>query len=111
MDWLTEDAKLVCAHEAGSVQIVATQKLVSIDSRLVLVEPDPESRTIDRCPWSQPGFLPCTLTLKATGYSPNIRIDGQPVALDSVVGVTNGTPATTFRYYVRRAGQSLVSER
>ena len=42
MDWLTEDAKLVCAHEAGSVQIVATQKLVSIDSRRVLVEPDPE---------------------------------------------------------------------
>lgn len=110
MDWLTVDGTLVCAHEAGSVELVATQQLVTINGRAVLVEPDPEGRPIAHCPWVQPGFMPCVLTLKATGYSSRIRIDGRCVGLDTVVGVTNGTPAGTFQYTVRRPGQTLVSE-
>ena len=31
MYWLSEDALLVCDHEAGYVQIVATQNLVTIN--------------------------------------------------------------------------------
>ena len=38
MKWLTQDALLRCDHVMGIVQIVPTQKLVTIESRAVLVE-------------------------------------------------------------------------
>jgi len=112
VDWLTEDATLVCSHEAGRVVIVATQKLVTIDQRRVLVERDPEGRTIAACPWVSPGQKPCSLTLPVLqGYSALVRIDGRRVCLDTVDGLTDGTPPGTFHYSVRRPGQKLVADR
>jgi hypothetical protein len=112
MLWLTEDAKLACAHDDGVVDIEATQKLVRIDGRRVLVHPNPEKRPIKHCPWVAPGQFACLLTLSVReGYSPTIRIDGKKVCLDTVAGLTNGTPQGTFDYTVRRAGQVLVSQR
>ena len=111
MKWLTEDAIVPCDHAAGIVQIAPSQSLVHVDGRRVLVENDPEGRPIQSCPWTSPGMLPCLLTLTVlTGYSPVIRIDGRRVCLDTVVGLTNGTPPGTFKYTVRRPGQTLVSE-
>jgi hypothetical protein len=111
MYWLTEDALLTCAHEAGHVSVVPTQTLVTINARRVLVERDPERRPIASCPWTSPAQKPCTNTLEVKeGYSPDIRIDGRRVCLDTVTGLTDGTPPGTFKYQVRRAGQELVQQ-
>lgn len=108
---LTEDALLVCQHELGKVGIEPTQDLVRIEDRLVLVEPNPESRPISGCPNIGATIKPCLNTLKVrTGYSEWIRIEGQPVCLDSVVGFTDGTPPGVVEYKVNFAGQELVEE-
>jgi hypothetical protein len=55
---------------------------------------------------------PCLTTLKVQqGYSGLIDIQGRRVCLDTVTGLTDGTPPGTFKYSVRRPGQDLVSER
>jgi hypothetical protein len=111
MYWLTEDAVLVCGHELGIVGITATQNLVTIAQRRVLVAADPESRPIVGCPNVGPTIKPCTSTLPVQqGYSSLIRIEGRRVCLDEVTGLTDGTPPGTVKYHVRAPGQSLVAE-
>jgi hypothetical protein len=108
---LTEDAVLTCKHELGIVGIVGTQSLVTIGGRKVLVEHDPEGRPIIGCPNVGATIKPCFLTLKAqTGYSTWIRVDGRPVCLDTITGLTDGTPPGIVKYQMRAAGQSLVTE-
>jgi hypothetical protein len=94
------------------VQVIHTQTLVTIDGRHVLVEPDPEGRAISGCPWVGPGGQkPCLTTSRvAVGYSPLLRIDGRRVCLDTVSGLTDAMPASTFKYSVRAAGQALVGQ-
>ena len=112
MYWLTEKAVLNCPHQSGIVAIITSQKLVRVDSMLVLVEPDPVGREIAGCPWSGPGLMPCLKTQEVKeGYSPLITIDGKAVCLDTVTGNTNGTPPKSFSYTVRDPGQKLVSQR
>ncbi len=109
MELLTEDADLRCAHELGKVGIVAGQRWVRIEGRRVLVERDPEGRPISGCPNYGPTIKPCTSTLVVeTGYSPLVRIDGRRVCLDTVTGVTDGTPPGTVKYTVRDSGQRLI---
>lgn len=111
MRWLTKDAILVCAHEQGLVGIVATQNLVAIEGRQVLVETDPEQRPIVGCPNYGPTIKPCTSTLKVrAGYSDLLRVEGRRVCLDTVTGLTDGTPPGMVEYKVRSPGQDLVSE-
>ena len=110
MRFLTEDAVLVCLHELGKIQNQPSQKLVTIDDRRVLVDNDPERRSISRCPNIGATIKPCQTTLKVkVGYSTFIRIDGKKVALDSVRGLTDGTPPGLVEYKVRRPGQGLVA--
>jgi hypothetical protein len=105
---ITEDAKLVCKHELGKVGIIPTQSLVTINQRRVLVEPNPEGRPISGCPLMIP-FKPCLFTLKVrAGYSRFMRIAGMPICLDSVVGLTDGTPPGIVEYKVNEAGQAFV---
>lgn len=109
---LTEGAVLVCLHEMGKVQIERTQDLVTIEDRFILVEPDPEKRPIKGCPNFAVMIRPCQTTLKATqGYSPLISIEGRRVCLDTVRGLTDGTPPGVVEYKVRNAGQMFVDER
>jgi hypothetical protein len=111
MRLLTKDAVLVCAHELGIVGIVATQDLVTVSARSMLVETDPEHRPIVGCPNAGPTIKPCTNTLAVrAGYSDLLRIDGRRVCLDTVTGLTDGTPPGTVKYKVRSPGQDLVSE-
>lgn len=108
---LTEDALVVCTHELGKVAIVPTQDLVRVEDRLVLVEPNPESRPISGCPNIGATIKPCLNTLRVrTGYSEWIRIEGRPVCLDTVVGFTDGTPPGVVEYKVNNAGQPFVEE-
>lgn len=111
MKFLTEDAYLVCKHELGKVINQPTQTLVTIGYRQVLVETNPEGCTIVGCPNIGATIKPCQKTLKVeVGYSDFIRIDGQRVCLDTITGLTDGTPPGTIKYEVRAAGQDLVSE-
>ncbi len=111
MLWLTEDARLVCKHELGTVNIVATQGLVTIEGRSVLVERDPEGKAIIGCPNYGPTIKPCTTTLVVQeGYSAWLRIDGRRICLDPVTGLTDGTPPGVVKYIVRLPGQVFVSE-
>ena len=108
MDWLTEDADLKCAH-LGPVDVPPTQSLVRIGGRRVLVATDPEKQTITGCPNTGPTIKPCTTTLRVTeGYSVLVRIGGAAVCLDSVTGLTDGTPPGTVRYRVYDPGQQMV---
>ena len=111
MKILTEDAVLVCKHELGTVGIRPTQDLVTVEERRVLVENDPEGRPITACPNIGATIKPCQLTLKVqVGYSDLVRIDGRRMCLDTVTGLTDGTPPGTVKYKVRSPGQELVSE-
>lgn len=112
MKWLTEDALVTCDHVLGTVAIPPSQKFVTIGHRLVLVEADPVAKTIKRCPNLGPTIKPCTKTLNVKqGYSDFIRIAGKLVCLDTVVGMTDGTPPGTVLYRVRLPGQDFVEER
>jgi hypothetical protein len=111
MKLLTEDALLVCAHELGIVDMAATQTLVTIGGRRVLVEIDPEGRSIKGCPNVGPGIKACLKTLVVKeGYSHLLRIDGKRVCLDTVTGFTDGTPPGSVKYKVNKSGQALVRE-
>lgn len=108
---LTEDAELACKHDLGKVKIEPSQSLVTIEKRKVLVEKDPEGKSISGCPNVGVTIKPCTTTLGVrTGYSDFLRINGRRVCLETVTGLTDGTPPGVVEYNVRKAGQSLVSE-
>jgi hypothetical protein len=110
MRWLTEQAVLVCLHELGTIGNQPSQTLVRIDQQRVLVDSDPEGRSIRACPNYGLTIKPCTTTLKVTvGYSTFLKIDGHKVALDTVMGLTDGTPPGVVRYKVRAPGQTLVT--
>ncbi len=108
---LTEDAKLRCTHINGRVTAVTSQEWVTVEGRKVLVEPDVEGRAIGGCPNVGPTIKSCTLTLKVgKGYSEFVRIDGQRICLDSIRGLTDGTPPGLVEYEVEDAGQIWVTE-
>ncbi len=113
MHFLTEDLVIVCQHQTGHVDVPPSQDWVTIESRRVIIEPDPEGRPISGCLNFNPaaGIRPCKTTLPVrAGYSEWIKIDGHRVSLDSVVGFTDGTPPRIVDYIVRAPGQCLVSE-
>src|SRR5262245_15390350 len=110
MRWLTEDANVACTHQLGDVVNQPSQRLVTVDGRRVLVRSDPEGRSIRLCPNITVTMKPCTQTLQVqVGYSQLVTVDGSPVCLDTVSGLTNGTPPGIVRYIVRDPGQRLVA--
>lgn len=108
MNVLTEDAVLKCEH-MGVVSNALSQDWVTIAKRRVMVETDPEGRPIARCPNRYPGIKPCETTLPVrAGYSAMLRIGGARICLDSLWGMTDGTPPLSVKYTVTEAGQDLV---
>jgi hypothetical protein len=106
---ITEDAILVCTHELGNISNRPSQKLVTVNGRRFLVENDPEGRGISLCPNIGITMKPCVNTLKVVqGYSTFVKVDGRAVCLDTVQGLTDGTPPGVVQYKVRSAGQQLV---
>jgi|SRR6476469_252642 len=107
---ITEDAVLTCEHPNGVVSLSPRQAFVTIAGRRVLVEADPEKRSISGCGNAAPPMRPCLTTLAVKeGYSGLLRIGGHRVCLDSVSGLTDGMPPGVVRYMVRRPGQTFVS--
>jgi hypothetical protein len=108
---LTEDPDICCQHVGGKVILHPLQGLVTIAGRRVLVEPDPEGKSIVGCPNVGPTIKPCQTTLKVeAGYSEFLRIDGRRICLDTVTGLTDGTPPGVVKYTVHDPGQHLFSE-
>lgn len=113
MEWLTEDALLICDH-GGRVNNKLRQEWVTIMKRKVMVSTDPEGRSISGCPNANviKGDRPCVTTLPVKqGYSDFIRIDGNRVCLSTVRGLTDGTLPGTVNYYVVRPGQDLLDSK
>jgi hypothetical protein len=111
MKLLTEETVVVCKHELGIAINRPTQNIVTIEKQRVLVDNNPEATIITRCPNVGATIKPCTLTLKVLqGYSDWIRIDSKAVCLDTVTGLTDGTPPGTVEYLVRDPGQQFVSQ-
>jgi hypothetical protein len=106
---LVADGVLRCGHD-GRVTNVPSQVWVRIAGSPVLVEPDPQGRSVSGCPNIGVNIKPCTGTLVVRrGYSTFVRIGQQPVCLDSVVGFTDGTPPGLVKYTVRDPGQGFVA--
>ena len=117
MLWIIEDARFVCDHR-GRVSVKPTQDLVRIGKRRVLVRDNPENRPISGCTISNlivamtTGIRPCKHSLKVyQGYSSFIRIGGQPVCLDNLLGHTDGTPPQTVNYKIADPAQRFVASR
>lgn len=111
MRLITEDAVLICDHQLGIVQNQPTQKLVTVKGRRILVETNPEGRSIKGCPNIGLTIKPCNTTLRVQqGYSSLLRIDGRRICLDTVTGLTDGTPPGAVNYKVRSPGQTLVTQ-
>jgi hypothetical protein len=107
---LPEDADLRCGH-MGKVKNKPSQDWVTIEGKRILVEDDPEGRDIDLCPFRNPaGLPPCRHTLKVSkGYSVFVTIGEHAVCLDSLIGLTDGTPPGIVPYLVRDPAQKWVS--
>jgi hypothetical protein len=105
---LVAEGVLRCGHD-GKVTNVPSQTWVRVAGSPVLVEPDPQGRSIARCPNVGVNIKPCTTTLVVRrGYSTFVRVGGRPVCLESVVGYTDGTPPGLVEYTVRDPGQGFV---
>jgi hypothetical protein len=111
MKILTNAARLTCKHMTGKVLLLRFQDFVTIEGQPVLRRNDPEFSLITGCLNAGPTIKPCTLTLPAyQGYSDLVFIEGIPVCLDSITGLTDGTPPGTVDYIVRDPGQNFVTE-
>lgn len=110
LQFLTEDAHVICQHELGVVKIEPGQSFVTVAGRRVLTAKDPESRPIGGCPNYGVTIKPCTSTLPVKqGYSTFITIADRAVCLSTVRGLTDGTPPGGVDYFVRTPGQTLVT--
>ena len=109
---LTLDAVIHCQHRMGTVKLTARQDFCTIAKRPILIDDDPEKKSISGCPNINPalGLKPCTETLRVqVGYSTFVRIAGRAVCLDTVTGLTTGTPQGTVKYVVAKPGQEFVA--
>jgi hypothetical protein len=110
--WLVVDAVVRCEH-LGNAPQQNSQSWVRVTGKPVLVDPDPQGRSINLCPNYNPlaGIKPCTNTLPVQqGKSSYIKIDGHQVMRADMWGLTDGTPPGAVKYQVHTPGQSLVGE-
>lgn len=108
MEWLRLDSVVKCEHD-GRVANEASQSWVTVGGVPVLVEADPEGRSIAACPNYGPVVKPCAKTLKVrVGYSALVRVDGKPAVLSNLDGLTDGTPPGLVHYTLRDARQRFV---
>jgi hypothetical protein len=112
MKLLTLKARLVCGHKDGTVQLIPHgQDFVRISGHPVLVEGDPVTKVIVSCSNRGATIKPCQLTIDVQrGYSNFILIQGWKVCLDTLNGLTDGTPPGSVHYDVQHPGQYFVSE-
>ena len=109
MKVLNDQAFLACLHNTTSkVANAPSQHWVTIERHSILVQPDPVHWTINNCPNIAPGQKPCTSTIQNNaGYSTFVTVDGHPICLDTIMGLTDGLPSVD--YHVVTPGQDWVN--
>ena len=109
---LTAHGAMACKHDLGKVAMAHSQSFVTISGSPILVEGDPVGKAIAGCPNVGATIKPCTSTLAVTrGYSNLVRISGRRICLETVTGLTDGTPPGMVTYNVKNPGQGFVSEK
>lgn len=109
MKLLCAAAVLTCDHVSGLVNLAPTQEWVRVNGIPLLVRDNPERRSITGCPNYGATIKPCVTTLAVQqGYSGLVKIGGREVCLDTVTGLTDGTPPGIVKYTVRTPAQDLV---
>jgi hypothetical protein len=106
---LTELVDVRCDHVAGKITIPSSQRFVTINTIPIVIEPDPIGKSVAGCPNVSATMKPClgTITVE-TGYSSLIRIRGKRVCMQSLTGLTDGTPPGIVKYTVVNPGQNFV---
>lgn len=107
--WLTEKGLVQCLHPgAGTVDVAVTQSFLRVGGGRVNIKANTVKRGISGCKHpASTNSKPCTGTLSDNGsYSGFIRINGKPPCFDSITGVTDSVPPSS--YNVVRTGQKFV---
>jgi hypothetical protein len=107
--WLTEKGLVQCLHPgAGTVGVAVTQSFVRINGGRVNVKANTVKRGISGCKHpASTNSKPCTSTLNDNGaYSEFIFINGKPPCFNSITGVTDSVPPSSYK--VMRTGQKFV---
>jgi hypothetical protein len=106
---LTEDSVVKCIH-GGQVQFQASQTKLKVDGKAVIVQSDVLVSTVSNCPNTNAGQTPCLkVTSIIAGLSSNLRVDDQPVMLETARGLTNATPPEPVMWRVESAGQTKLA--
>ena len=94
-----------------ALPVASSSAPISAMMQELIVNVDVEGRIIIGCPNMGGTMKPCNTTLPVKeGYSDLVRVEGRRVCLDTVTGLTDGTPPGTVDYVVRGPGQDFVSE-
>lgn len=108
MEWITIESVVRCGHD-GKIKNEPSQEWLRITEKPVLRADDPQDREINACPNYGVNVKPCRTTLEvAKGYSEWITIEGRPVVLSHLDGLTDGTVPGTVHYKVRDPKQTFV---
>lgn len=98
----------MCSH-GGRVTLVPRQQIAVVDGGAVMCEPDLVGAPIVGCtqPPSQ-STKPCTtvVSTRPGSSSPKVVVDGRPVYIASLGGITDGVPPGTI--VVADPGQTSV---
>ena len=118
MKWLTEDAVIVCKHELGNVQVRhEPDARRRSGGRIVLVEPDPEGRSIRGCPNIGVSIKPCQHTLRVKRRLLDVRPHRRPAGrarpprAASPTAPRRASSSTRSATPVRRIVAAVVDER
>ncbi|GHE97730.1 hypothetical protein [Streptomyces fumanus] len=105
---LTAAAQLVCAHQ-GLLTVRASTAALTAGGSPVLVQADILAATVTGCTNNGPGLKPCLkVTAVVTGQSRTLTVSGQPVMLDTALGLTDAVPPQPVLWQVRSAGQTVL---
>ncbi|MEV5043488.1 hypothetical protein AB0N20_02025 [Streptomyces griseoincarnatus] len=105
---LTTAAQLVCAHQ-GQLVVQASTSALTAGGSPVLVQTDILAATVAGCTNNGPGLKPCLkVTSVVAGQSRTLAVSGQPVMLDTALGLTDAVPAQPVLWQVRSAGQTVL---
>jgi len=104
---VTSNATIMCVH-GGRVMVTPRQMKVQIQGGSVMCLPDLIGAPIVGClqPPS-PSTKPCTIVVSTpSGFSPKVLVDGRPVYLATLTGITDGVPPGTI--LVATPGQMIA---
>lgn len=99
---LTVASDVSCDHPptgGGKVQLVAGQNVLMVSGASVLAQSQATAEILPGCSQTntQAGEVVCSTVLsQSAGYSTVLKVNGQPVLLETAGGTTNGLPDSAW---------------